>query len=99
MRAGHRSIGPGETWFDTNVPYSQMTAVPQITRMPAQRLGASQSYTSADNYHHRRWCLDTKPNATYAVQFFSNPSGDEGKKFIGQKQVPTDGDGGTASPS
>ena len=27
---------------------------------------------------------------TYLIQFFSNPSGDEGKKFIGQKNVTTD---------
>jgi CSLREA domain-containing protein len=37
--------------------------------------------------------LDTKPNQTFTVQFFSNSSGNEGKKFIGQKQVPTDADG------
>ena len=30
---------------------------------------------------------------TYLIQFFSNPSGNEGKKFIGQKIVTTDGFG------
>jgi titin len=36
--------------------------------------------------------LNSTPNRTYIVQFFSNPSGgDEGKQFIGQKSVSTDG--------
>jgi parallel beta-helix repeat protein len=30
---------------------------------------------------------------TYTIEFYSNPSGDEGKKFIGQKSVTTDGSG------
>ncbi len=37
--------------------------------------------------------LDTKPNTTYTVRFFSQGSGNEGKNFIGQKQIPTDEDG------
>jgi CSLREA domain-containing protein len=37
--------------------------------------------------------LNSKPNKTYNVQFFSNPSGNEGKKFVGQKSVTTDGSG------
>jgi len=38
--------------------------------------------------------LNSTPNRTFRVQFFSNPAGgDEGKKFIGQKSVTTDGSG------
>ena len=38
--------------------------------------------------------LNSTPNRTFVVQFFSNPSGaDEGKVFIGQKSVTTDGSG------
>jgi hypothetical protein len=38
--------------------------------------------------------LNSAPNRTFTVQFFSNPSGtDEGKKFIGQKSVTTGSDG------
>jgi CSLREA domain-containing protein len=38
--------------------------------------------------------LNSAPNRTFKVQFFSNPSGtDEGKVFIGQKSVTTDGSG------
>jgi CSLREA domain-containing protein len=38
--------------------------------------------------------LNSTPNRTFTVQFFSNPAGgDEGKKFIGQKSVTTDGSG------
>ncbi len=33
--------------------------------------------------------LTTKPNKTFMVRFFSNPSGEEGKKFIGKKKVTT----------
>jgi hypothetical protein len=38
--------------------------------------------------------LNSNPNKTYNVQFFSNPSGgDEGRVFVGQKNVTTDGSG------
>jgi hypothetical protein len=38
--------------------------------------------------------LNSAPNRTFKVQFFSNPSGtDEGKKYIGQRSVTTDGSG------
>jgi hypothetical protein len=47
--------------------------------------------------------LNSRPNSGYTIQFFSNPSGtDEGKKFIGQKSITTDGSGNstfTFSPS
>ena len=31
------------------------------------------------------------PNKTFLIQHFSNPSGNEGKTFIGQRSVTTDG--------
>jgi parallel beta-helix repeat protein len=37
--------------------------------------------------------LNSTPSQTYTIQLFSNPSGNEGKKFIGQKSVTTDGSG------
>lgn len=38
--------------------------------------------------------LNSAPNETFTVQIFSNPKGeDEGKKFIGQRSVTTDGSG------
>jgi CSLREA domain-containing protein len=37
--------------------------------------------------------LDSTPNKTFLVQFSSNPSGNEGKKFLGQTGVTTDGSG------
>jgi hypothetical protein len=37
--------------------------------------------------------LNSTPNESYTIQLFSNPSGNEGKKFIGQKSVITDGSG------
>jgi len=38
--------------------------------------------------------LDSTPNQTFRVQFFSNPKGtDEGKTFLGSQLVSTDGSG------
>ena len=38
--------------------------------------------------------LNSNPNSTFLVQFFSNPSGtDEGKTLIGQKEMTTDASG------
>ena len=37
--------------------------------------------------------LNSHPDETYTVQFFSNSSGDEGQEFLGQKTVTTDGSG------
>jgi hypothetical protein len=38
--------------------------------------------------------LNGRPNTSYIIEFFSNPSGgDEGKVFIGQKEVATDASG------
>jgi hypothetical protein len=37
--------------------------------------------------------LNSSPQQTYTIQFFSNPSGNEGKKLIGQKSVTTDASG------
>ena len=40
--------------------------------------------------------LASAPNTTYTIEFFSNPSGNEGKKFIGRKLVTTDPSGNAA---
>jgi trimeric autotransporter adhesin len=40
--------------------------------------------------------LDSSPSQTFTLQFYSNPSGSEGKKFLGLKAVSTDA-GGKAS--
>ncbi len=37
--------------------------------------------------------LNSVPNRTFRIRFFSNPEGNEGKKYIGAKKVPTDADG------
>ena len=52
------------------------------------------SAKNADGKTTVRGKLNSAPNKTFTVQFFSNPSGtDEGKVFIGQKSVTTDGSG------
>jgi hypothetical protein len=40
--------------------------------------------------------LNSKPNETFMVRFFSNPSGNEGKKYIGAKSVTTNLNGNVA---
>ncbi len=37
--------------------------------------------------------LNSKPNRTFTIQFFSNPAGNEGKKFLGEQSVSTDSEG------
>jgi hypothetical protein len=37
--------------------------------------------------------LNSKPNDLFVLEFYSNPSGNEGKKFIGQTSVKTDASG------
>jgi len=37
--------------------------------------------------------LNSTPNDTFSIQFFSNPSGNEGKTFIGSKSVSTNSNG------
>jgi CSLREA domain-containing protein len=37
--------------------------------------------------------LNSTPNKSFIVEFFSSPSGNEGKKFIGEKVVATNGSG------
>jgi CSLREA domain-containing protein len=37
--------------------------------------------------------LNSRPNDSYTVQFFSSPSGNEGRTFVGQKLVKTDASG------
>jgi hypothetical protein len=40
-----------------------------------------------------RGTLNSTPNKTFLIQFFSDPSGEEGKRFLVQKNVTTDGNG------
>jgi CSLREA domain-containing protein len=41
--------------------------------------------------------LNSVPNRTFNIRFFSNPSGNEGKKYLGAKNVITDANGDTGS--
>jgi CSLREA domain-containing protein len=41
--------------------------------------------------------LNSVPNRTFRIRFFSNPSGNEGKKYIGAKSVTTNADGDTGT--
>ena len=49
-----------------------------------------------------RGTLDSTPNKTFTVQFFSSPSGEEGRTLVGQTFVTTDESGNatfTSSPA
>ena len=41
--------------------------------------------------------LNSVPNRTFRIRFYSNPSGNEGKKYIGARKVATDDDGDTGT--
>ena len=41
--------------------------------------------------------LNSVPNRTFRIRFFSNPSGNEGKKYIGAKNVSTNASGDTGT--
>jgi CSLREA domain-containing protein len=41
--------------------------------------------------------LNSVPNRTFRIRFYSNPSGNEGKKYIGAKKVATGDDGDTGT--
>jgi hypothetical protein len=41
--------------------------------------------------------LNSTPNRTFTIQYFSNPSGDEGQKFVGQRSVTTNANGATGT--
>jgi hypothetical protein len=41
--------------------------------------------------------LNSTPQKTFTIQYFSNPSGNEGKKFLGQKSVTTNANGITGT--
>ena len=70
---------------------------PKDTDKGANGLQNKPVLTSATNVGSKttiKGKLLSKPNKTFTVHFFSNPSGtDEGKRFIGQKRVKTDSEG------
>jgi hypothetical protein len=41
--------------------------------------------------------LNSTPNRTFTIQFFSNPSGNEGKTFIRERSVSTNSNGNTGT--
>ncbi len=89
-------IGPGENSFDTNLPTANDGGTADDADTGPNGLQNKPILTSAVTSGGATTIggvLDTKPNTTYTVEFFSQGGGNEGKKFIGQKQVPTDADG------
>ena len=86
---GEQGIDLGDDGPTANDPGDADTGPNGLQNKPAVRsakTGALKTTVSAR--------LNSTPNRTFTVQFFSNPSGtDEGKQFLGQKSVTTDGSG------
>jgi hypothetical protein len=58
------------------------------------------SATTSEGTTTARGTINSTPNATFVIRYFSDPSGDEGKTLIGQKIVTTNANGVTGfSPS
>jgi hypothetical protein len=58
-----------------------------------QNKPAIRSASNADGKTTVKAKLLSEPNRSYVVRFFSNPSGNEGKTFIGRTSVTTDASG------
>jgi CSLREA domain-containing protein len=86
---GGLGIDLGEDGPSANDPGDKDTGANNLQNKPVLS-----SAKNADGKTTVRGKLNSAPNRTFKVQFFSNPSGtDEGKVFIGQKSVTTDGSG------
>jgi hypothetical protein len=71
-----------------NDPGDADTGVNNLQNKPV--LSSAKNTSSATTVSGK---LNSSPAKTFAVQFFSNPAGEEGKKYIGQKLVTTDASG------
>ena len=86
---GSPGIDLGEDGPTANDPGDKDTGANNLQNKPVLSSARTGSTTTTV-----RGKLNSTPNKTFKVQFFSNPSGtDEGKVFIGQKSVTTDGSG------
>jgi CSLREA domain-containing protein len=71
-----------------NDPGDADTGANGLQNKPAIRSAVTASSTTT-----LKGRLDSTPNTSFIVQFFANPSGNEGKTFIGQKKVTTSSEG------
>jgi hypothetical protein len=85
-------IGPGED-FLTNLPTSNDAGDTDSGANNLQNKPALSSAKTVSGKTTVKGTLSSEAGKNYKVEFYSNPSGDEGKKFIGTKSVTTGSDG------
>jgi len=85
-------IGPGEN-FLTNLPTPNDAGDTDSGANNLQNNPALSSAKTVSGKTTIKGTLASTAGETFTIEFFSNPSGDEGKKFLGQKSVTTDGSG------
>jgi hypothetical protein len=83
-------LGPGET-DSTNVSTPNDAGDTDSGPNGLQNTPVISSAKTVSGKTTVKGTLSTRTNGRYLVQFYSNPSGNEGKKFIGQLEVITDG--------
>jgi CSLREA domain-containing protein len=83
-------LGPGET-DSTNVSTPNDAGDLDSGANGLQNTPVISSAKTVSGKTTVKGTLSTRTNGRYLVQFYSNPSGNEGKKFIGQLEVITDG--------
>jgi hypothetical protein len=88
-------IGPGED-FLTNLPTPNDAGDTDSGANNLQNKPALSSAKTVSGTTTVKGTLNSEAAKTYKVEFYSNPSGDEGKKFIGTKSVTTGADGKAA---
>jgi hypothetical protein len=85
-------IGPGEG-FTTNIPTPNDAGDTDSGPNGLQNKPALTSAKSVSGKTTVKGTLASTAAKTFTIEFFSNPSGEEGRKFIGEKSVTTDGSG------
>ena len=81
------------------VPLGATPNDPKDSDTGSNNLQNKPNLTSAENSATTttiKGSLNSVPNRTFRIRFFSNPSGNEGKKYRGAKSVTTDVDGNVA---
>jgi hypothetical protein len=88
-------LGPGEG-FTTNIATPNDTGDVDSGPNGLQNKPSLGSAKTVSGKTTIKGTLNSAAGKTYKVEFYSNPSGDEGKKFIGAKVVSTGSDGKAA---
>jgi hypothetical protein len=87
-------VGPGETAVTTSIPTPNDPGDADAFANNLQNKPVLSSAKTGGGKTTIQGKLDSTPNQTYTIEFYSNPADtNEGKKFIGEKSVTTSVDG------